>query len=106
MQSIHFVADVKLLDFIQKKLDKLDSFYDRITGGEVYLRLNKDSDAKENKIVEVKINLPGHTLFVKEVAATFEAATDVALDSLKNQLKKYKEKKAVRPVAIPDEVEG
>ena len=49
MQSVHFDADIKLLDFIQKKADKLDTFYDRIIDGEVILRLNKDSDKKENK---------------------------------------------------------
>lgn len=93
VQSIHFDADVKLISYIQKKLDKLDTFFDRIIDGEVYLRLNKDSESKENKIVEVKINLPGTTLFAKETSSSFEAGTDMALEALKTQLKKYKDKK-------------
>ena len=49
MHSIHFDADQKLLDYIQKKAEKLDTFYDRITGGEVFLRINKDTNLHENK---------------------------------------------------------
>lgn len=92
IHSIHFDADVKLLDFIQKKLDKLDTFFDRIQDGEVYLRLERSDNRRENKVVEVKVNLPGTTLFASEQAETFEAATDEVLESLKQQIKKYKEK--------------
>ena len=58
MHSIHFTADQKLLDHIQKKAEKLDTFYDRITGGEVFLRLNKDTTSHENKVVEIKLSVP------------------------------------------------
>jgi putative sigma-54 modulation protein len=93
VHSIHFDADQKLLDFIQKKADKLDTFFDRILGGEVYLRLEKgDSSKVKNKVVEVKLSVPGSTLFVKEEESSFEAAMDEAVESLKTQLKKHKEK--------------
>jgi len=92
MHSIHFTADQKLLDYIQKKAEKLDTFYDRITGGEVFLRLNKDTTSHENKVVEIKLAVPGHTLFAKESSGTFEAATDEAVEALKAQIKKFKEK--------------
>ena len=91
MQSIHFDADIKLLNFIQKKLDKLDTFYDRITDGEVFLRLDKN-EQKENKIVEIKINVPGNVIFAKSQKASFEAATDDAVESLRRQITKFKEK--------------
>lgn len=94
IQSIHFDADQKLIDFVQKKIDKLETFYDRIIDGEVYLKLDKDQH-QENKIVEIKVNIPGHNLFVKERSRTFEAATDEALEALKSQIKKHKEKTAV-----------
>lgn len=93
-QSIHFDADKKLIEYIQKKIDKLETFYDRIIDGEVYLKLDKDSH-QENKIVEIKINMPGHSVFVKERSRTFEAATDEAVEALKAQIKKHKEKAAV-----------
>lgn len=91
MHSIHFDADQKLLDFIQAKADKLETFYDRITEGEVFLRLN-NNDGIDNKTVEIKLFVPGATLFSKENAGTFEAATDEAVESLRRQIKRHKEK--------------
>ena len=91
MHSIHFNADVVLIDFIQKKADKLETFFDRIIDGEVFMRLEKN-ESNENKIVEVKLNIHGNQLFAKEHAKTFEAAADEAVESLRRQLKKHKEK--------------
>jgi putative sigma-54 modulation protein len=96
MHSIHFDADQKLLDYIQKKAEKLDTFYDRITGGEVFLRINKDTNLHENKVIEIKLSVPGHTLFVKESSSSFEAATDEAMEALKAQIKKFKDKQLAR----------
>lgn len=91
MHSVHFDADQKLLDFIQKRLDKLETFYDRVTEGEVILKLN-NKDGIDNKTVEVKLFVPGATLFSQEDAPSFEAAADAAADNLKRQITKYKEK--------------
>ena len=94
MHSIRFDADVKLLDFIQRKANKLDTFFDRIIDGEVFLRLDNDVQ-NENKIVEIKLNIPGQQLFAKEKAKSFEAAADLSVEALKKQLRKYKEKNFV-----------
>lgn len=91
MHSIHFDADAKLLDFIQKRIDKLETFYDRFIDGEVFLRLDKDS-TNANKIVEVKLNIPGNQLFAKEKSDSFEAGVDSASEALRRQIKKFKEK--------------
>ena len=91
MHSVHFTADQSLLDFIQRKVDKLETFYDRITGGEVYLRLDK-GEARKNKIVEIKLFVPGGSIFAKEQAPSFEAATDSATEALRRQVKKHKDK--------------
>jgi putative sigma-54 modulation protein len=91
MHSIHFDADKKLLDFIQKKVNKLETFHDRIVNGEVILKIDKDEE-KENKVIEIKLFIPGNMLFAKEQSKTFEAAADVVVESMKRQLKKYKEK--------------
>lgn len=91
MHSVHFDADQKLLDFIQQRLNKLETFYDKVTDGEVILRLN-NKDGIENKTVEIKLLVPGTTLFSQEDAASFEAAADAAADSLRRQITKYKEK--------------
>ncbi|MGM0579950.1 MAG: ribosome hibernation-promoting factor, HPF/YfiA family [Bacteroidota bacterium] len=91
MHSIHFDADAKLLDFIQRRIDKLETFYDRFIDGEVFLRLDKNSN-NANKIVEVKLNIPGNQLFAKEKSDSFEAGVDSASEALRRQLKKFKEK--------------
>jgi ribosome hibernation promoting factor len=88
VHSIHFDADIKLIDFIQKKLNKLETFYDRLVDGEVFLRLN--NEGIENKTVEIKVRVPGNQLFAVEKARSFEAATDLAADALRIQLKKFK----------------
>lgn len=91
MHAIHFNADQKLLDFIQSKLNKLETFFDRIIDGEVYLRLEQD-DTKENKIIEIKLNAPGNQFFAKNKAKSFEAAVDNSVEALRRQIKKHKEK--------------
>jgi putative sigma-54 modulation protein len=91
MSAQQFTADSKLLDLIQKKANKLDLFFDKIIDGEVFLRLEND-ETKENKIIEMKLNVPGTTLFVKEKGKTFEVAADGAVDALRKQLGKYKGK--------------
>ena len=91
VQSVNFTADQKLIAFIQKKLDKLDQFHDRIIDGEVYLKVDNNHQ-KENKITEIKINIPGIDLVVKKQSRSFEHAADLSAEALKRQLKKYKEK--------------
>ena len=89
-QATNFNADQKLINFIQKKLDKLDNFFDRVIEAEVFLKLNNKGD--KNKTVEVKIGVPGNDIIVSRDAETFEKAMDLAYDVLKRQLRKQKEK--------------
>ena len=91
MHSIRFVADQSLISFIQKKADKLDRFFDRIIDGEVFMRLDKDNNM-ENKIIEIKLNIPKNQLFAKERAKSFEEASDLAVEALKKQIIKHKDK--------------
>src|SRR5688572_8935094 len=88
VHSIHFNADSKLITFIQKKLNKLETFYDRMVDGEVFLRLN--NEGVENKTVEIKLRVPGNQLFAIEKARSFEAAAGLAADALRMQLRKFK----------------
>jgi putative sigma-54 modulation protein len=104
IHSVHFDADQKLLDYVQKKVDKLDTFYDRIIDGEVILRLEKSHLNKKevfgNKTVELKVNIPGQQLFAKESSVSFEAAIDEVVEQMSRQLIKQKGKrnKKSRPV--------
>ncbi len=89
--SIHFDADRKLLDFINERIEKLDTFHDGIIGGEVFLRL-ENSESNENKVTEIRLSLPGRELFAKKQCKSFEEAADTAVDALRRQIKKHKEK--------------
>jgi len=91
VQSIHFNADRKLLAFIQKKADKLDQFFDQIISAEVYLKLEKTED-EFNKILEIKLSLPGNMLFTKQQCKSFEEAADLAIESLRRQVDRHKSK--------------
>jgi putative sigma-54 modulation protein len=91
IHSVRFNADKKLIDFVNQKLDKLIQFGDGIVNAEVYLRLDKDQE-RENKISEIKLELPGGPLFARKQSKSFEEATDEAIDALKKQITKHKHK--------------
>lgn len=91
IQSIHFTADYRLLDFVTKKIEKAQTFYDGIKSADVYLRVEKDAE-KENKTIEVKLSINGNPIFAKEQSSTFESATDLVMDKIISQVKKHKEK--------------
>lgn len=91
VQSIHFDADAKLIAYIQKKCDKLDTYFDRIVDGQVYLKIEKSGE-RSLKSVEIKINVPQENLIASEQSYVFEEAVDLATESLKRQVKRYKEK--------------
>jgi putative sigma-54 modulation protein len=95
MHSVHFEADHKLTDFIQKRADKLETFYDGIIDGEVIMRVEPD-EHHQTKTVEMKVNIPGDQLFAEKKAGSFEAATDDAVEALRRQLKRFKEKNSNR----------
>jgi putative sigma-54 modulation protein len=91
VQTPNFAAKNELLVFVEKKLLKLEQFYDRIVCADVFLKVQKTSE-KENKIVEVLLSVPGDDLMVKKEAKTFEEATDDVVRTLERQLKKRKQK--------------
>ena len=90
-QSVNFTATEKLVEFIQKRMDKLDQYYDRVIKSEVFLKVENTSD-KENKIFEVRVTVPGDSFIVKKICKTFEEGADSAINSLERQLKKRKQK--------------
>jgi len=91
IQSIHFDADKKLIDFISQKVSKLEHFSDKIIDMSIYLKLNNHHHTKSNKHVEVKINIHHTTLFKEAESSSFEAATELVIEALKIQIIKRKE---------------
>lgn len=91
IQSIHFDATENLQVFIQKKVAKLEKFYDDIELVEVALKVVKPETAK-NKEAGIKLVAPNIDLYANKVSDTFEEAIDEAIEALSKQLLKYKEK--------------
>lgn len=91
ISSVHFDADRKLIEFIQNRVDKLANYYDKIIDGEVILKVENSNDT-ENKVAEIKLLVPGNDIFAKKQCKSFEEATDNAVEALRRQLKKHKEK--------------
>ena len=89
--SVHFKTDKKLENFIEKKVGKLSGMIEGVMGSEVTLKLD-NSDKRDNKVAEIKILMKGYDLYAKKQSKTFEQATDTAVDALKKQLNKYKER--------------
>ena len=91
IHSVRFDADKKLIDFVNQKLGKLSQFGESIVSAEVYLRLDNDEE-RENKITEIKLEYPRGPLFARKQSKSFEESTDQAVDALKRQITKHKEK--------------
>lgn len=91
IQSIKFDADQKLLNFIEKKVGKLDKLFDNILEVDVILKIENSQDL-DNKVVEIKFKVPGTDLFAQRKSKTFEDAVDTCVSALKVQIKKHKEK--------------
>ena len=91
VQSIKFNADQKLLDFVEKKLSRIEKFNDAITGVDVALSLLPDH---QNKNVKIQVSIPGSTIVVEKNAKTFEDAVVDCADILKEKLVKVKERRA------------
>ena len=91
IQSVKFDAGKQLLEFVEKKMSRLERFSDRPTGVDVILRLDKDSE-KGNKVASVALHVPGGDIMAEQRAKTFEEAVDLALDALKRQIEKRKDR--------------
>ena len=94
IQTVHFDADVKLIDYVSNKLNKLNTFHDRILKADVFLKLDNVVHNIKDKIAEIKVHVPGHDFFVKASSKSFEESFDSAFESIINQIKRRKEKLA------------
>lgn len=91
VNAVNFNVDRKLVVFIQERLTKLEKYYDKVVSADVFLKVEKTSE-KENKVVEVKIHVPGDDFIVKKQYRTFEEALEVSAESIERLLVKRKEK--------------
>lgn len=91
VHAVNFNVDKKLVGYVQSRLEKLEKYYDRVVHSDVFFKLDNTSD-KENKIAEIKINVPGDEFIVKKQCKTFEEAVELAADSMERLLMKRKQK--------------
>lgn len=92
IQTVRFNPDVKLTDYVIRKVDKLKTFQDRIIKVDVFLKLDNVVHNIKDKIAEIRVQVPRYQFFVKCSSKSFEESFDSALDSLVNQMKRKKEK--------------
>jgi putative sigma-54 modulation protein len=91
INAVRFDADTKLVQFIEKKVNKLARYFDDIINAEVFLKVENTAEL-ENKVVEIRLDIPGSDLFASKQSKTFEESTDIAVDALKQQILKHKDK--------------
>ncbi len=94
VQALHFDADSKLVDYVTKKVEKLQQFHDRIIKVDVILNLDNVKHTIKDKIAEIRVHVPKADFFVKATSKSFEASFDEAFEALVNQIKRKKEKQA------------
>ncbi|MET0465183.1 MAG: HPF/RaiA family ribosome-associated protein [Chitinophagaceae bacterium] len=92
IQTVRFDADARLVEYINRKLQKLSTFHDRIIQVQVYLKLDNVVHTIKDKIAEIRIHVPRHEFFVKSTSKSFEGSFDNAFDSIVTQIKRKKEK--------------
>ena len=93
-QTVGFTADAKLVEYVNRKLQKITTFHDRIIKIDVYLKLDNVVHTIKDKIAEIRVQVPRHRFFVKSSSKSFEESFDNALESLVSQIKRKKEKQA------------
>ncbi|UQD54902.1 ribosome-associated translation inhibitor RaiA [Flavobacterium sp. K5-23] len=91
VHAVNLAVDKKLVEYVQERMDRLEKYYDKIVSSDVYLKVEKTSE-KENKFVEVKVNVPGDDFVVKKQCKTFEEAIELSAETLERMLVKRKEK--------------
>ena len=94
IQTVHFDADVKLVEYVTRKLEKLNTFHDRILKVDVFLKLDNVVHNIKDKVAEIKVHVPRHEFFVKASSKSFEESFDTALESIASQIKRKKQKLA------------
>lgn len=91
IQAIHFDATEQLQAFIQKKVSKLEQYFDGIIQAEISLKVVKPETAK-NKQAGIKLLVRNGECFAEKINDSFEGAIDECVEALEKQLVKFKEK--------------
>lgn len=92
INSLRFSPTEQLENFVEGKVKKLGQYYDEIIGAEVFLKLENTQNL-ENKVAEIRLEIPGNELFAKKQSKSFEESTDHAINAIIKQITRYKTKR-------------
>ena len=87
IQSVHFDASQQLVEFVEKKVAKLEKLCEGATTLEVNMKLVKP-EAALNKEVALRLQTGMGELFASKTSDTFEDALLGAVDAIKVQIEK------------------
>jgi ribosomal subunit interface protein len=87
IQSVHFDASQQLVEFVEKKVAKLEKLCEGATSLEVAMKLIKP-EAANNKEVALRLSTGNGELFASKTSGTFEDALLEAIDAIKVQIEK------------------
>ena len=91
IQSVHFDASQQLMEFVEKKVAKLEKFCEGATSLEVVMKLIKPETAN-NKEVALRLATGNGEVFASKISDTFEDALLGAIDAVKVQIEKNRAK--------------
>jgi putative sigma-54 modulation protein len=108
VKSVDFHADTKLVTYIEQKLSRLNRYFERSIQADVHLKLQDTGGRVREKLVEIRLNIPGNALMDKRSGKTFESAAMASIEGLKRQLLRHKEKvtmhgRGVEPIVFDQE---
>ena len=87
IQSVHFDASQQLVEFVEKKVAKLEKLCEGATSLEVAMKLIKP-ETSNNKEVALSLSTGNGELFASKTSGTFEDALLEAIDAIKVQIEK------------------
>lgn len=92
IQAIHFDIADKLVNFINKKAERVARHNVNITDVDVTLKVVKPETAM-NKEAVIKVKAPQEEYVASKTADSFEEAIDLCLEAIERQMEKKKDAK-------------
>lgn len=92
-------------NYAEDKLAKLERFSDQIVDARVVMSYAGNENSAEPAKVEVQINVPHGIVRAEESGADTYAATDLVVDKLERQLKRYKGRELAKRNETPPTLE-
>ena len=90
-QAVNFNTKPGLEEYLEKKLEKLETLSDKIIAANVSFKLENTTE-KNNKTIDIKLEGPGDDIVVSKTGQSFEECIDLSVDTLKKLIIRKKEK--------------